>query len=85
MALFRLKPGSSYILGYVATAPDATGYPVTNLYYDPATQKIVGEYDDTGSAAGTIVSNPPDGKYPITNIFFDPAAGVLTGEYDDGA
>jgi len=76
--------GSATIAGYVATAPDATGYPVTNVYYDPALQRMVGEYDNTGMASGTIVSNPPQGKYPVTNIFFDPATGTMTGEYDDG-
>ena len=85
MPLYRLKHGSSTISGYVATAPDATGKPVTNLYFDPATGNIVGEYDDAGLAAGTIVSDPPQGKHPITNIFFDPASGMMTGEYDDGA
>lgn len=72
------------ISGYVATAPNATGKPITNVYWNPDTQRMVGEYDDTGGAAGTIVSTPPPGKFAITNIFFDPVAGRLSCEYDDG-
>jgi len=84
MPLYRMNVGSSTITEHVATAPNTTGHPVTNLYFDPATGKIVGEYDDAGAGSGTIVSDPPAGKYPITNIFFDPTTGRMTGEYDDG-
>jgi len=77
--------GGSTITGYVATAPNATGKPVTNIYWDPDISQIVGEYDDAGLASGSIVSSPPPGKLPITNIFFDPATGMFVGEYDDGA
>jgi len=77
--------GTSAITGHVATAPDNTGHPVTNLYYDPATGRIVGEYDNTGYSAGNIVSNPPQDKHPITNVYYDPVSGRLVGEYDDGA
>lgn len=71
------------ISGYVATAPKANGLPIVNLYFDPQTNKIVGEYDDAGGASGTIASTPPSGAYPIINIYFDPVSGRLTGEYDD--
>ena len=91
MPLYRLNPGSGSgssgfaNVGHVATAPNATGKPVTNLYYDPAIGEIVGEYDDTGYAAGAIVSNPPQDKHPITNVYWDPIQSVLVGEYDDAA
>ena len=77
--------GSATITGYVATAPNATGKPVTNLYFDPAIGEVVGEYDDAGLSSGTIISDPPVGKFAVTNVYFDPAAGKLVGEYDDGA
>lgn len=80
-----MAPGTSTILGHVATAPPAGKFPVTNLYYDPALSKMVCEYDDAGVSAGTIGTNPPVGKYAITNIYFDPTTGVFVGEYDDGA
>jgi len=87
MPLYRMKPlsGGAAITGHVATAPDQSGHPITNLYFDPATGKIAGEYDDAGFASGTIVSDPPVGKHPITNIYFNPLTGVFEGEYDDGA
>ena len=77
-------PTQGGIAGFVASAPDANGLPVTNIYYDPDTDRMVGEYDDAGIASGTIASNPPPGKFAITNIFFDPIAGRLSCEYDDG-
>ena len=85
MPLFRMGGSSGGITGHVATAPNATGKPVTNIYYDPALDKMVGEYDDAGMAAGTIVSTPPQGMHAVTNVFFDPSTGRLVGEYDDGA
>ena len=88
MPLYRMNPGSggsSTIAGHVATAPPSWKHPVTNVYFDPALQKIVGEYDDAGVSSGTIQSNPPVGKFVVTNIYYDPAAGVLQGEYNDGA
>jgi len=85
MPITKLRGSSgNTITGYVATAPSPAGYPITNLYWDPALSKMVGEYDDTGAAAGTVTSSPPVGSYPITNIYFDPATGMFKGEYDDG-
>jgi len=83
MTLFRLGAPTT-ILGHVATAPPAGMYPVTNVYWDPALKKLVGEFDDAGVSAGTIVSRPPVGKFTITNIFWDPATETMTGEYDEG-
>jgi len=83
--LWRMTPsGGSTIQGHVATAPPAGSYPITNLYWDPVTDKLVGEYDDAGMGSGNIESNPPVGKYAVTNIYFDPSTGVLIGEYDEG-
>ncbi len=87
MPLYRLRPssgGTNTILGHVATAPPTGTYPVTNLYWDPALNKLVGEYDDAGVGAGKIGSNPPVDKYAGTNVYFDPATGKLVGDYDDG-
>ena len=81
----RRGGGTNTILGHVATAPPTGKHPVTNLYWNPATGMLVGEYDDAGVGAGNIESAPPVGKHPITNIYFDPTTGVLVGEYDDGA
>ena len=83
MTLFRLAT-RTVIPGNVATAPNQTGHPITNLYYDPDTQRIVGEYDDAGFPSGTIASIAPPGKYPITNMYIDSSTGKLMGEYDDG-
>ena len=74
---------SSGISGHVATAPPSGMYPITNLYWDPAIQKLVGEYDDTGDPSATLVSAPPIGKLAITNIYFNPANGRLVSEYED--
>ncbi len=84
MPLLKLNPGGT-IQGHVATAPPTGKYPVTNVYWDPDAQKLVGEYDDVGVSAGTIQTNPPVGKFAITNIYFDPDTGKLVGEYDNGA
>lgn len=83
MTLHRLKVPPSTLMGHVATAPPSGKYPITNVYWDPDLNKLVGEYDDAGFSAGTIVSNPPVGKFIVTNIFFDPVTGRLTGEYDN--
>ena len=86
MPLYKMNPGSGGgIQGHVATAPPSGKHPVTNVYWDPALSKLVGEYDDAGFGAGTIESNPPAGKYAVTNIYFDPTTGKLVGDYDDGA
>ena len=84
--LYRLQHegGTNTILGHVATAPPTGMYPVTNLYWNPSLNKLVGEYDDAGQGAGNIESNPPVGSYAVTNVYFDPATGKLVGEYDEG-
>ena len=68
---------------YIASAPPLGMHPVTNLYWDPATQKMVVEYDDTGAPTGVLISTPPQGSYPITNVYFNPASGTFVGEYED--
>lgn len=87
MPLYRLGGGggssSSTILGHVASAPPAGTHPVTNLYWNPATQTMVGEYDDLGVGAANIVSAPPNGSFPVINIYFDPSTGRLVGQYND--
>ena len=82
--LFKLAAPVGGIQGHVATAPPAGGFPITNVYWDDALSKMVGEYDDAGGNSGTIQSTPPVGKFAVTNIFFDPATGRMIGEYDDG-
>ena len=84
-SLYKLKFASSTILSYVASAPPTGKYPITNLYWDPALSKLIGEYDDAGFGSGNIESIPPNGKYAVTNIYYDPATGTLIGDYDDGA
>ncbi len=85
MPLFRMNQTSGVIRGHVATAPPTGKYPITNVYWDPDIQELVGEYDDAGVGAGTIQTNPPVGKFAITNIYFDPDTGTMVGEYDNGA
>lgn len=84
--LWRMTPSTGTgIQGHVATAPPTGMYPITNLYWNPALNKMVSEYDDAGMGSGNIETNPPAGSFAITNIYFDPATGTFVGEYDDGA
>ena len=82
--LFKLSSPATGIQGHVSTAPPSGSFPITNIYWDDALQKMIGEYDDAGGNSGTIQTDPPEGKFAITNIYFDPAVGRLVGEYDDG-
>lgn len=76
-------PGSS-LANYVGSAPPVGNFPVTNLYWNPITQKLIGEYDDGLLSNPLIYSNPPEGYHMITNIYFDPVTGRVTCEYEDG-
>ncbi len=69
--------------GNVVTEPPVGSYPITNIYYDPATQNMVGEYDDQGGQSAVLSSNPPEGKFVVTNLFFNPTSGTFVGEYED--
>ena len=81
--LAYLEENSTGAGGYVATAPPAGMYPVTNLFWDPVAQKMEAEYDDQGGSSGTIISTPPQGSYQITNVYYDPANESTVGEYED--
>ena len=76
-------PGSS-LVNYVGSAPPVGNFPVTNLYWNPITQKLIGEYDDGILSNPIVNSNPPEGYHMITNIYFDPVTGRVTCEYEDG-
>jgi hypothetical protein len=68
----------------VITDPPSTMYKVTNLYVDPATNKLIVKYDNTaGLSAGSIISTPPTGKYRVTNVFVNPTNGRLIVRYDN--
>ena len=71
------------IAGHIATAPPSGMYAITNVYWDPALQKMIGEYDDAGDPAATVASTPPAGKFAITNIYFNPVIGRMVSEYED--
>lgn len=84
MPLSKNRPTSAAsIVGHVATAPPTGKFPITNLYWNPLTSKMVGEYDDIGVGAGNIVSSPPEDCFPIINIYFDPLTGTFQGQYND--
>lgn len=69
--------------GNIVTEPPPGSYPITNIYYDPATQTMAGEYDDQGGQSAVLSSNPPAGKFVVTNLFFNPTLGMFVGEYED--
>ena len=74
---------SGGIAGHIATAPPTGMYPITNVYWDPATEKMMGEYDDLGEPSATVSSTPPEGRLAITNIYFNPANGRIVGEFEN--
>jgi hypothetical protein len=75
--------GGGSIPGHVASAPPQGKFPITNLYWNPITNKMVGEYDNLGVGAGNIVSAPPTNCFPVINIYFDPVTGTFQGQYND--
>ena len=54
------------IAGHVATVPPAGSHPITNIFWDPVLEKMVGEYNDAGGSDATLISTPPAGKFVIT-------------------
>ena len=77
-------PSGSSLANYVGSAPPVGYMAVTNLYWNPITQKLIGEYDDGILSNPIVNSNPPEGYHMITNIYFDPVTGRVTCEYEDG-
>lgn len=71
------------IAGHVATVPPAGSHPITNIFWDPVLEKMVGEYNDAGGSDATLISTPPAGKFVITNIYFNPTTNKLVSEYED--
>ena len=78
-------PQGNPLANYIGSAPPVGMLPVINIYWNPITQKLEGEYNDLLTAEPLIKSLPPPGMNMVTNLYWNPVLGRLVGEYEDEA